>query len=447
MRWAISFLLERGRYAEGSMDKALRALAHFAEELCRFDAHMSRARGMAEGTRHGRLRIVERLLLSKFAGKPLFMSSLQPEDMRPFIVEQLQTLRWGARCRRLLSRAQATGNLPFRAGMSALWRPCARTATLALMWYCTGTYLTSFMSASMFARPAPPLRLHVGVDGGGSRTRARVQSPQGQTVGFAEAGASGLALGIDAAWTQVHHAVCCALQQAGHDAADWRAVGMGLGVAGAHSPALLHAFLAAAPPVGALTVSRDTHTALLGAHAGGPGAVVIAGTGSAGEALHADGRSVLAGGWGFPAGDEGSGGWLGLRAMAETQRASDGRAVRGALATAVCQATGGSAAAMGDWLRRATQTDFASLAPLVFDTANDDLASRLLLDGAAQALAEHARALDAAGTLPLAMLGSVARRLVPWLPADLRAREVEPAGDAMDGALRLLRGTLAGVGP
>ena len=67
---------------------------------------------------------------------------------------------------------------------------------------------------------------------------------------------------------------------------------------------------------------------LLGAHEGRPGAIVAAGTGSVGEALRRDGLRVAVGGWGFPVGDEGSGAWLGLRAMRETHRAIDGRARR-----------------------------------------------------------------------------------------------------------------------
>jgi glucosamine kinase len=63
----------------------------------------------------------------------------------------------------------------------------------------------------------------------------------------------------------------------------------------------------------------------LGAHGGGPGAIVAAGTGSIDEALRHDGEHVSVGGWGYPVGDEGSGAWLGMCAMREAQLASDGR--------------------------------------------------------------------------------------------------------------------------
>jgi integrase/recombinase XerC len=63
-----------------------------AEELRGYDAHMRNARGLAAGTRRGRLRIVERLLLAKFAGRPVIVRELQPEDVRRFIAEQLESV-------------------------------------------------------------------------------------------------------------------------------------------------------------------------------------------------------------------------------------------------------------------------------------------------------------------------------------------------------------------
>ncbi len=63
-----------------------------ADELNRFDAYMRNARGLATKTRQGRLRIVERLLVSRFAGQPVVVSLLTPEDVRHFVADQLQAL-------------------------------------------------------------------------------------------------------------------------------------------------------------------------------------------------------------------------------------------------------------------------------------------------------------------------------------------------------------------
>jgi len=60
-----------------------------AEELCRYDAHMRDARGLAAGTREGRLSMVGRLLLCKFAGRTIAIGEMQPEDVRGFIALEL----------------------------------------------------------------------------------------------------------------------------------------------------------------------------------------------------------------------------------------------------------------------------------------------------------------------------------------------------------------------
>jgi integrase/recombinase XerC len=51
---------------------------------------MHDARGLCAGTRECRLRILQRLLLGKFAGRALQFDELTPEDIRRFIAEQLE---------------------------------------------------------------------------------------------------------------------------------------------------------------------------------------------------------------------------------------------------------------------------------------------------------------------------------------------------------------------
>jgi len=145
------------------------------------------------------------------------------------------------------------------------------------------------------------------------------------------------------------------------------------------------------------------------------------------------------GGWGFPVGDEGSGAWMGLRAMAHAQQAVDGRAPGGALADRVLQQCGGSRQTLQQWCAVARQYDYAQLARTVFDCAHSDTVAENLLRDAAAALESMATALDPQAVLPLAIYGSVGRSLMPRLAPATRDRCIPTPRDAAYGALTLVQ--------
>jgi glucosamine kinase len=286
-----------------------------------------------------------------------------------------------------------------------------------------------------------PTAVHylIGVDGGGTATRARLIRPEGEVIGFAEGGPSALGQGIEQAWRNVSETIAGAFRAAGVERWTPDECAVGLGLSGAIVASQSREFLHAARQFEHLALANDAFTALLGAHAGGPGAIVIAGTGSIGEALRADGTHVSIGGWGYPIGDEASGAWLGMQAMRETQRAVDGRARPGALVAAIQALAGDTREALLAWCEHAGQHAYASLAPRVFESEGADACAAELLLAAARAIDDIAVALDPEGALPLVVAGSIGQRLQPKLAPAVRARRVEPAGDAADGALHLIR--------
>ncbi len=276
-------------------------------------------------------------------------------------------------------------------------------------------------------------RWWVGVDGGGTSTRAVVADADGRVLGRGEAGASALNQGVEQAWRHIGEAVA----RAGVPGLDLRDCALGLGLSGTGVPAQLQGFVAAEPGVARFALITDGLAGLLGAHGGRPGALLISGTGSVAEALLEDSTRRMTGGWGWQIGDEGSGAWLGQQAMKIAQAAFDGRAPRGALADSVYVAAGASREALLAFCAQAGQGGYASLARLVFEHEHDDAAAAALLDAAAQALDVLVAALHP--SLPLALAGSVALRLAPRLSPALQARRVEPQGDATAGALWLIR--------
>jgi glucosamine kinase len=283
----------------------------------------------------------------------------------------------------------------------------------------------------------------LGIDGGGTGTRARLATAEGQVLASGEAGPSALGQGIPQAWVHLKRAIARAFDAAGLPPADPGVCALGLGLSGAHVASRRAAFLSVAPPYAHLALHDDGTTSLYGALQGRAGAVVAAGTGSIGEALRADGRRITVGGWGFMVGDEGSGAWLGLRALRHAHRALDGREPAGPLAESLWAVAGRTREALLDWGERANQMTYAQLAPLVFELEARDAVAAALLADAVRALQQTALALDPSQELPLVLTGSIGQRLRPRLSAGLQSRLVEAAGDSADGALYLVRQALA----
>jgi glucosamine kinase len=280
----------------------------------------------------------------------------------------------------------------------------------------------------------------IGVDGGGTGTRVRIArlSPGGAVeLAQGASGPSGLGLGIARAWAAVQDAIANGFAAAGIEPPSLDHIAIGLGLAGVHNRQWAQEFVDADPGYAALRLETDAFTTLLGAHGGRPGAIVAIGTGSVGEVLLPDGTRREVGGWGFPAGDEASGGWIGLAAINHIEQVLDGRRAHSAFAADVIDACGGHRAAIQVWLGQATQTAYATLAPLVLKHA-DDPAARAILTKAGEEAAAIARALDPDGSLPLALCGGLGAALRDWLPPALAARARAPEGDSARGALRLI---------
>ena len=277
----------------------------------------------------------------------------------------------------------------------------------------------------------------IGVDGGGTGTRVRIARAGGGDIAQAQGGPSGLAHGIDKAWKAIGDAVAAAFASAGIAHPPLPAMAIGLGLAGVHNKEWAAQFVAANPGYSALRLETDGFTTLVGAHQGKPGAIVAIGTGSVGQVLLPNGEQREVGGWGFPAGDEASGGWMGLRANHHIEQVLDGRRPPSAFAQHDIDACGGNRDAIQVWLGKASQTAYASLAPIVVANAGDPTARQILADAGAE-VATIARALDPAAELPLALCGGLGQALRAWLPAELLARTVAPHGDAASGALRMI---------
>ena len=205
--------------------------------------------------------------------------------------------------------------------------------------------------------------------------------------------------------------------------------------AGVNNAAWLAAFRAQAP-LGALAVESDA-TTVVGAHGGAPGLIVALGTGSIAAALDAAGACRIAGGFGFPSGDEASGAWLGVRALAYAQQALDGRVPCDAFASALLAETGAQDRdALVQWSCDANQTVYARLAPIVFAHRAHPVAAALIAQ-AGDEIGKMIDALDPQHALPVALCGGLADALALAVPARHAGRLRALLDDSAHGALRL----------
>lgn len=282
-----------------------------------------------------------------------------------------------------------------------------------------------------------PASLRLGIDGGGTGCRARLTDGEGRVLGEGRAGPASLRLGADRSFVALIEASMAALAAAGLDpVADARRVAACAALAGFSRSEAREALAAKPHPFGRLRLAPDIEAACIGAHDGADGGIVVVGTGSCAFA-RVGSRHIRFGGWGLPASDEGSGSFLGLRAVEAAFRCLDGRLPPSAFFEAIFAAVPAEPAALVAWVDEAGATGLASLAPLVVSAADGgDRTAAAIMNEAARAVDGLAQALVAAGVPRIALVGGLADVMLPRLATPV----VAPLGDPLDGALILARG-------
>jgi glucosamine kinase len=279
--------------------------------------------------------------------------------------------------------------------------------------------------------------LLLGVDGGGTSCRARLCAFSGQLLGEAATGPANLRLGLQQSFAEILDAATQCLSQAGLPRSYLGKTVACLALAGASEPAYLAAAQSYPHPFRRTIVTTDAHAACLGAHGDNDGGVIVAGTGTVGWAV-VRGQTHRVGGWGMPISDEGSGAWLGCEAVRRLLWALDGRIGWTRLLRTLGDKFSNDPHAIVAWAHAASPGDFATLAPDIFEHATqDDPIARELVSLAAAHIDVLADRLIAIGATRLALVGGCAPFLIPSLAERTKLHLVEPAGDALSGALHL----------
>lgn len=258
------------------------------------------------------------------------------------------------------------------------------------------------------------MALVLGVDGGGTHTRAAIVT-DGKVIGSGQSGSiKRLRVGTEAAEGNLRAALKEAFAQAGVKGV--RAASCG--VASVSMPGIKEWITAVFDDFGVerSEVVGDEVIALDAAFKGGAGILQIAGTGSNTIGRAPDGSRESAGGWSSRLGDEGSGYWIGVNAVRRALHAYD-REEPTQVIKKVSEIWGTST--MEDFINLGDGTpgpDFAALAPAISELADagdpvavgvlrqaaDDLVAFVLL-----VRAKLRRKHSIAGEVPVAWTGSV----------------------------------------
>jgi glucosamine kinase len=306
---------------------------------------------------------------------------------------------------------------------------------------------------------------YLGIDGGGTKTRCVLADETTVLAKSMTGGCSVIRVGEQKAREALHAAmrqVCDASKISSH-----RISAICIGVTGTARPAIankIRDILTELIPEGAPTrieVVGDHEIALEAAFGAGPGVIAIAGTGSIIYGRDAANNTARAGGWGFAVSDEGSGHWLGRRAISVVLSARD-QGLDTALTAMILHDW--KIATMDELVQQANSTpppDFPRLFPIVLRAADegDSIARELLSEAGIELAALTAivirrlAACEAAdgrvgSGLPVAMTGSVFRQssrvrevfyneLQESFPAiDVRQDLVDPVEGALARARR-----------
>lgn len=237
---------------------------------------------------------------------------------------------------------------------------------------------------------------YLGIDGGGTRTRAVLIDGRGKVLGVGEGPSSNFnnvgekdaGKNLRAATEKAFHGAGIGLRPAS---------GAFLGLAGVKSSEDIARMTAVAEScglasVGAITVKNDLYNALAGGLDGEPGIALIAGTGCNCLGRDAGGTYFMCGGWGWFMDDGGSGFGLSSDALRTAVRMADGRETPTRLLTAVLSFYGVSepnALLARLYNTEWSPTGIAGFAPVVVRLASEgDEAALAVLHRGAKNLAE-----------------------------------------------------------
>lgn len=269
-------------------------------------------------------------------------------------------------------------------------------------------------------------KLYLGIDGGGTKCRARIISASDNVLGTGVGGPANPLHGVQQTLNSIKTATELALLDASLPASAISSLIAGVGLAGVNLPSLFDVIDNWQHPFKSMFLTTDLHIACLGAHNRDDGAVMVAGTGSCGYS-YVNGKATILGAHGFPFGDIGSGAWMGLEAIKAVLLASDNLGPQTILSDLIGEHLQAKGVMIVDKMAGAKSSDYAKLAIFVLDAADlgDEISLGIVKQGASYMSAVAEKLWE---TKPprMSLLGGLSHRLIPWMKPTV-AESLSPA--------------------
>lgn len=291
--------------------------------------------------------------------------------------------------------------------------------------------------------------IYIGIDGGGTKTKAIITDENFKAIGTGLGGASNIRLSVTDAWNSIYCAINEALKGAGITLDDrGYEFHAGMGLAGVSILKAKKEFLETPHPFKTLILESDAHIGCLAVHDGKDGAIISVGTGVIGYLIE-KGKNYRVGGWGFPHADIGGGAWMGLEAAKLTFKAIDGAIEFSSLPNDIFKKFDKNLSDFVTWANAAKSSDFATLAPFVIDRAQkgDLLALELIKESALEVDTMYnclsKKNKDASAQPNCAILGGLGKYLYPHIKKNKHIFMPDTSKTAELGAIYMLQQNLS----
>lgn len=288
-------------------------------------------------------------------------------------------------------------------------------------------------------------KLYIGIDGGGTKLKIKIENIKGECIGIGEGGPANISNSFEIAWKNIISTIDNTLKPFGIDINDNNfSINLAIGIAGYEILSARENFLKESHPFEQVKLYSDSYIACVGAHKGKNGGVILIGTGSVGLSI-INNKTFKVGGWGFPYDDFGSGAWIGMQSISTYCHCLDSRKKKSEFNKVILEKFNNSQTQILNWASNADSKDFATLAPIVIELAKENNPQAFeIMTKAGNHISEIGNTLISVSSnhmnnLPLVVMGGIGNHIIPYLDNVIKKKLVTPKSSPEDGALLLLR--------